>query len=338
MNDPKLRIREDYARILYRVGLVPAFWRSLGFFLTVLNYHQFVPAQASSFLEVSHNSLRGQLDHLRKIAHLVPIARTLKKFSAGYQHSHHLPMISLTVDDGHRSLLDVLPIFEEFSTPLTVFLPIGLIIGEDADDGCQSFLLRYRCLTPESNLIPELKINRYAAFSKIISASTNSLRKWLCQIEEDCSSGYRWPNELLSLDDVQTLAKHPLVTICSHSMSHLRLSVLPEFLMEWEIEKSIGRIRQFGGDTSLFAYPYGVPGTYNRLTNSILRKSGISFAFSSISFPTLMDRSSFVFGRSFVLDSCDGDYVRGLGYGAFEIWDRMRHFNYWIRRPWDLYP
>ena len=79
-----------------------------------------------------------------------------------------------------------------------------------------------------------------------------------------------------------------------------------------------------------------VPGTYNQLTNSILRWSGVRFAFNSTSFPTSLDRSSFVIGRSFVSDSCDGDYIGGLGYGVFEIWDRMRYSNYLIRRSWRL--
>ncbi len=337
MNNWKLRLRKDYARVLYRAHLVPAFWRHFGSNLTILNYHQFVSRPSSSFLQVSHSSLLRQLATLRKISDIVPLSNIFDgSLSFGNNKSHRRPAISVTIDDGDRSLLDVLSIFDAFKIPITIFLPMGLIINKDSDDGCRSILLRYRCLTPKSLLIPELNVNKEMAFSMILSASINNIRELLNKIEKDSSPRYIWPSALLTVDDIKILSDHPLVTIASHSMSHLPLSVLPEFLLEWEIERSIDWIRQFGGDTSLFAYPYGVPGTYNQLTNSILRKSGVRFAFNSTSFPTSLYRSSFVFGRSFVSDSCDSDYIGGLGYGAFEIWDRMRYWNYFIRRPWGL--
>ena len=339
MNHWKLRLRKDYARVLYRAHLAPAFWRPFGSNLTILNYHQFVSRTSSNFLQVSHSSLLRQLDTLQKISDIVPLSNIFDgSLSFGNNKSHRRPTISVTIDDGDRSVLDVLSIFGEFSIPITIFLPMGLIINKDSDDGCRSILLRYRCLTPKSLLISELKVNKEAAFEMILSASMKNIRELLYRIENDSSHRYVWPRKLLTVDDIKILSENPLVTIASHSMSHLPLSVLPKFLLEWEIEKSIDWIRQFGGDTTLFAYPYGVPGTYNQLTNSKLRMSGVRFAFNSTSFPTSLDTSSFVFGRSFVSDSCDGDYIGGLGYGAFEIWDRIRYSNYFIRSrpPWYL--
>jgi hypothetical protein len=62
---------------------------------------------------------------------------------------------------------------------------------------------------------------------------------------------------------------------------------------EWEIKTSSKYITEAGGDSSLFACPYGFKGSFNQETISRLKLSGVEAAFSTI-FSRMDKRSNLI--------------------------------------------
>ncbi len=70
--------------------------------------------------------------------------------------------------------------------------------------------------------------------------------------------------------------------VCPHAHSHASLATLDEEALWREIELNVDFVRSLGGETSLFAYPFGKAESFNDRTRVQLLKAGIQAAFSSI--------------------------------------------------------
>lgn len=70
--------------------------------------------------------------------------------------------------------------------------------------------------------------------------------------------------------------------VCSHSHTHACLSLLDENELKRDIASSIDFITSIGGDTRIFAYPFGKPESFNIRVQEVLRDCGVRLAFSSV--------------------------------------------------------
>jgi len=69
--------------------------------------------------------------------------------------------------------------------------------------------------------------------------------------------------------------------VCSHSHTHACLSLFDENEIKRDIASSIDFVASVGGDTQIFAYPFGKPESFNIRVQDVLRDCGIRLAFSS---------------------------------------------------------
>lgn len=69
--------------------------------------------------------------------------------------------------------------------------------------------------------------------------------------------------------------------VCSHSHTHACLSLLDENELKRDIASSIDFVTSVGGDTRMFAYPFGKPESFNIRVKEVLRDFGVRLAFSS---------------------------------------------------------
>ena len=129
--------------------------------------------------------------------------------------------------------------------------------------------------------------------------------------------------ELLSLKEIDEIAKNPLVTIASHSMSHNSLAELPDNWLKWEIKKSTEYIKDLKGKYDLFAYPFGHKQSYNLKVKKLLHEEGIKYAFSTSSKIIENNSDLLSLGRAPMLNFDNKDYVFGSAYGAFHYWDTI---------------
>jgi peptidoglycan/xylan/chitin deacetylase (PgdA/CDA1 family) len=123
--------------------------------------------------------------------------------------------------------------------------------------------------------------------------------------------------------DLEEISRHELVTLASHSMSHVRLALLPDKWLKWEIGQSIDYIKGWGGDGEVFSYPYGNKGSFNSDTQKVLEGKGVKYAFTSLANNSVSNTLPYAIGRSFLFNSTDKKYVLGTAGGAFELFDRI---------------
>lgn len=105
----------------------------------------------------------------------------------------------------------------------------------------------------------------------------------------------------MTVQELQQLAAHPLVTIGSHTISHPILALAPPEVQQQEIHGSRLVLQEWlGREIDAFAYPNGDPDTdYTAETVALVRSAGYGAAFTirqRLSAPTepLLECSRFV--------------------------------------------
>ena len=179
----------------------------------------------------------------------------------------HVPRSSvmLTFDDGYRSVLTLaLPILERYEIPAIVFVCTGPVArgerfwydavaereGEAAVDAAKALDLPGWRMATEPAAMP---------------------------VADDD------PHAPLTVDELRTLAKHPLITIGAHTVSHAILARAPLSVQAEEIGESRARLEEWTGQSvRAFAYPNGRPRVdYSAHTIEILRACGFEHAFTT---------------------------------------------------------
>ena len=162
-------------------------------------------------------------------------------------------------------------------------------------------------------------------FNEVMGMNIDQLKELLDMMLIEAGSG-RDPlteRKLLNVKDLEEISRHELVTLASHSMSHVRLAFLPDRWLKWEIGRSIDYIKEWGGDGSIFAYPYGNKGSFNSATQKVLEEKGVKYALTGLANHSVANTIPHAIGRSFLFNSADRKYVLGTAGGAFELFDRI---------------
>ncbi|ABE38121.1 polysaccharide deacetylase [Rhodopseudomonas palustris BisB5] len=243
---------------------------------TIFMLHNVRPAQNGAFrpnrhLEVTPEFLRATLRHLRAqnidIITLDELHRRLTARDFGRRFA------CITLDDGYRDNRDfALPVFEEFQAPFTVFVASDFAQGTgrlwwitlerliarhdtiEAEIG--GVAVRIDARTPEAK---QDAFDRLHDLLRDLPESDDLPRAMsaLCArygIDETAAC-----RELcLSWNELQPFARHPLVTIGAHSITHCILAKQRDALAAHEL--SISRVRiesHLQRAVAHLAYPYG---------------------------------------------------------------------------------
>ncbi len=188
----------------------------------------------------------------------------------------HGRSLVLTIDDGYLDVLtEALPVLEAFDAPCIVFLVSGYLdrtvrpmesdvawlAGRrphgDADDFYQRQRRRLRRLGPARQL------------------------ETMTQLAQQDNVAYPPPVEdlLLSWEQAAELARHPLVTIGSHTVSHPMLGRLDRRRAAHEAARSKRRLEDvLGKPVEYFAFPYG---RNSLLTRRAVAAAGYRYAFTT---------------------------------------------------------
>jgi len=318
-----LKLRNFYSSLAYKIYFSKK--KTFENNLVALDYHYFTDnliTYPKLGLEVSYSSLEKQLKIFSEFFEPLETDFALKSFIKR-KSNNSKPGILISIDDADKSILFALKYFIKYQIPITLFIPIGLCIDKNKEDGKRSRILcRYRELFPSSE---KLTLNEKSKFFNLI---INSSFQHLQEYELKLGSPKRENNitasrELLSLKEIEEISKNPLVTIASHSMSHNSLAELPDNWLKWEIKKSKEYIKDLQGKYDLFAYPFGHKQSYNFKVKKVLHGEGIKYAFSTSS-KIIGKNSDFLsLGRAPMLNFDNKDYVCGSAYGAFHYWDKI---------------
>lgn len=149
--------------------------------------------------------------------------------------SGHMPqgrLAFLSLDDAWRSNLQLIPVIEKYGAPITIFAPTEPI---EAGNYWWEYIPR-----EERECVKRLS---YADFCRRVANERKKLT-----MERSC----------MTEEEIRTLARHPLVSIQSHTMTHPILTALPDELLKEEMRQSKRLLEAITGeDVSYFSYPNG---------------------------------------------------------------------------------
>jgi peptidoglycan/xylan/chitin deacetylase (PgdA/CDA1 family) len=240
------RLKRSLEIGLVRSGLAELWRRVSGKDAVVLAYHNVVPEGDRPLGDISLHlplpSFLAQVDLLSENCTIVP----LQELIVAVRHEGK-PLAAITFDDAYRGALELgVPELIKRELPATVFVAPGLL-------GCEGFWWD-QVADPSSGAVPPEF--RRAAFRDFGGRQERIL-------ETARSLGWKWgpmPDLYRPASEgaVDALALHPLVTLGSHTWSHVHLPSVPAAEAEAEFRRS----RQWLEDRSvpnpiLLSYPYG---------------------------------------------------------------------------------
>jgi peptidoglycan/xylan/chitin deacetylase (PgdA/CDA1 family) len=202
------------------------------------------------------------------------------------------PFALLTFDDAYRdNLTRALPILERFNAPMTLFVPTGmitrdvyawwlairqLILQSDSID-ITPMGRRFECMDLASKLSTMLQVTSWIGESQARADSLASLF---------AAAGISIPGLVdryaMTVDELRTMAAHPLVTIGAHTKNHRFLTSLtePDVLAEFEGNKAYLETL-LDRPVDYLAYPYGTPGACGEREAIAAAKAGFRASFTT---------------------------------------------------------
>jgi peptidoglycan/xylan/chitin deacetylase (PgdA/CDA1 family) len=322
----RLKFRHLFAKFVYIFRLAPVFWWQNNNFISILNYHYFSnePAEGD-VLEVSFQIIEQQIRILKDEYRLLPCVPGLDSLFVPQGGKLRTPVVILTIDDADCNILQLVPILEKYQVPITIFVPVGFCLDGESLDGLRSRCLNFGIFNLLNKAEGHERYNFENCFNEVMGLNIDQLKELLDKMLIEAGSG-RDPlteRKLLNVKDLEEISRHELVTLASHSMSHVRLALLPDKWLKWEIGQSIDYIKGWGGDGEVFSYPYGNKGSFNSDTQKVLEGKGVKYAFTTLANNSIANTLPYAIGRSFLFNSADRKYVLGTAGGAFELFDRV---------------
>lgn len=254
--------------------------------LTTVLYHSFFFRGESR--SKGRERLVRQLDWLRRKYTPLNLSDAVSALATG-----NLPKYPLliTADDASTDLLEVEVVFKAFEMPLAVFVVAGW--SAQAGELEQESLLARVVAAIEWYEGPEtvIKLEGGSPSLNIGRATrTETIERLLASPGE-----YHSHLEQLALRLQRLNAKEGRTAICTwrelgelqrngmqfgcHSVSHIPLASASRRRIAFEMAEAKHLMETKFGECSVFAYPYGVEGTFSDKTTEELKNSGFKFAF-----------------------------------------------------------
>lgn len=142
-------------------------------------------------------------------------------------------LVFLSLDDAWRTNLQLVPVIEKYHVPITIFAPI-----EPLTSG--HYWWDYFPSRTERETLKQLSYDDF------------------CRKLQQIKAHVRLPRTCMTRDELKQLAKHPLVSIQSHTMTHPILTSLPDELLKEEIERAKEALEEIiEQPVDYFSYPNG---------------------------------------------------------------------------------
>lgn len=263
--------------------------------VTVLMYHELGGDREDCdvWQIVRRGDFLQQVDYLRKHYDIVSLDHALQAVDSGSFGER--PLAVLTFDDGHRGNAEhLLPIVRQEGLPVAIYVATGHIEdqraywfdrvvnalqrpGEARVDLSRHGLGSY-AVPAQPGSRRWLQINRVLhAIKSLPPARCDDAADDVCrQVGAADLRPAMWP---MSLEELRTVAAHPLVTIGAHSHGHEALTLLPLD----EARRSIELARQhtqdwLGRPVRHFAYPSGL---HDARLRQLVQEMGFASAMSN---------------------------------------------------------
>jgi peptidoglycan/xylan/chitin deacetylase (PgdA/CDA1 family) len=250
---------------LVRSGAARAFRRASGTDRVVLAYHNVVPdghgAMGDSSLHLPLSNFNGQLDLLSATHAIVPLREFLDADRRGGK-----PLAAITFDDAYRGAVELgVQELLRRDLPCTVFVPPGLL-------GCEGFWWD-RVADPERGAVSPDFLR--LAFRELGGRQDSILERAssLGFLHDPLPELYRPASE----SALEALIGDPLVTLGSHTWSHVHLPSVPRSEAQEELRRPLTWLRERSSPGPFFlSYPYGA---FEENLEGTVREAGYEAAF-----------------------------------------------------------
>jgi peptidoglycan/xylan/chitin deacetylase (PgdA/CDA1 family) len=263
----------------------------------ILMFHRVLRAGNAGFapnsgLEITPDFLDALLGRLRAQGlDIVDLDTVVSRLRTGEPQER--PFVALTFDDGYRDTMDVaLPVLEKHGAPFTVYVTTGF-----ADRSARMWWVE---MEEAIAALPRVRISavgrdfdlpagtadeKQAAFDALYWPLRGGAESELLRVARELADmakldGAAIVDELcLNWEGLRRLARHPLVTIGAHSLTHAMLAKHPLDLARFEMAESRTIIeREIGAPVAHFAYPVGDPGSAGPREFSLAQEIGFASA------------------------------------------------------------
>lgn len=252
--------------------------------LTTILYHRFFFGEEAA--ELSRDRLKRQCEWLRN--HFNPLSLDAATRLLETDTLPERPLL-ITIDDAKVEILRVADVFASFDLPISVFACVGWCAKESPDeDG----LLAQTVNEIEWYRGPARSLDTSRGVLNVGSGAGETRRAIdlllgdpvvqppeLQGILKALQANVGSPDRVTCSWDELADLKASGVAIGGHSVSHVRLAEASPQRMKFEISETRRILdRKFGG-CDVFAYPYGMHGTFSDATTSQLKQQRFRYAF-----------------------------------------------------------
>jgi peptidoglycan/xylan/chitin deacetylase (PgdA/CDA1 family) len=251
--------------------------------LTTILYHRFFFGEEPA--ERSRDRLKRQCEWLRN--HFSPLSLDSAIHALETDQLPRRPLL-ITIDDAKIEILRIADIFAAFDLPISVFACVGWCAQESPDD--ENLLVRLiNQIEWYSGPVKSIDTSRgritFGAGASetrraidLILADTRDTQSEFEAIMKALQSDARGPRISCSWSELADL-KASGVAIGGHSVSHVNLATASPPRMKFEISETRRILSAKFGACEVFAYPYGMRGTFSGATTAQLSQQGFRCAF-----------------------------------------------------------
>ncbi len=264
----------------------------------ILCYHSFDVSEKNVFIDqsicIDVRVFESQMKWLSTFCDFVSLDELLSG-KVLYSEKKKKWNVAITFDDGYKNVLDAgLPIFEKYHIPITWFITTRFV--EEPQYLPWWDLLAFVFNSYKGDL--KFRVNgKYFFFSLNDPDQRSDFRRELDAFFKDATPSRRddmvslilshLPKEFKSLQngmirwkELEEISSHPLVTIGSHTHSHVNSARCTEAEFRDELKRSKEKLEEWTGqEVRFFAYPFGKKRYVKQELSKIVCEEGFSAAF-----------------------------------------------------------
>jgi len=315
----------------------------------ILMYHGFTDREAEEGVENSlglHCNIgefRSQIEYLKKEYAVI----SLEALVDHYRNGAKIPdnAVVITFDDGYRSNYSLAyPVLKEYGIPATVFLVTdfidkGKLLWIDRIAGALNAAVPGRFTLEINGESMSFDIHDSSSkkecyrtiCSKLKTIPQESREDHIERLERSLGKTYAADNGAAALqaplrwNEILEMQRSGLVSFGSHTRSHFILTRCSAKTMEEELSLSAKIIREkTGSPCTLFCYPNGEEGDFDKRTRASLQRLGYSCGVSSVAVMNGKDRSIWELKRWGINNGTDLIEFSMIVSGAVHLFSGIR--------------
>ncbi|MBF0571576.1 MAG: polysaccharide deacetylase family protein [Candidatus Omnitrophica bacterium] len=274
--------------------------------INILMYHGFTDEKSFKGIENYHgkhlhiDKFKEQVRYLKKYYHIIK----LEEFISCLVDPKPVPssLVVITMDDGYRSNFTLAyPVLKEFAVPATIFLTTNFIDKKEylwtdrIEFALNGTAEKYLEIVLDNNVY-SYNLSDFRQKQLTDRDIKSKLRKLpvvprdavIEDIENKLKQKLQGPNPPamyapLERKDVMEMVRSNLVSVGSHTCSHVVLSACLQDMMKDQLLDSKKYIEELTEKAcAIFSYPNGATGDFNELSKRILKDSGYKCALTTI--------------------------------------------------------